>query len=168
MAIAQVLARNPSQHESPYLRSGKVARIVLKNFMCHSNFAVDFNDHINVMVGKNGSGKSAVLTALILGLGSKTSATSRSSTLTRTFTRSLGLRRSNKIVYVFLVLQILSSEVKLPVRLRSICTTILKMATRLRSTVNASWSYAKCTPLVDQRTRWRAPTAWSCPSHGAI
>lgn len=71
--------------EDPYKRSGKVARIVLQNFMCHSNFAVDFNDHINLMVGQNGSGKSAVLTALIIGLGSKASVTSRSSSLPRKF-----------------------------------------------------------------------------------
>lgn len=58
-------------------RSGKINKIILKNFMCHSNLIIEFNKNVNLLVGNNGSGKSAVLTALIVGLGSKSSATSR-------------------------------------------------------------------------------------------
>lgn len=68
-----------------HLRSGKVLRIELKNFMCHSNLAIDFNKRSNLLVGKNGSGKSAILAALIIGLGSKSSATSRCQNLKRKF-----------------------------------------------------------------------------------
>ncbi|KAG4076078.1 hypothetical protein HA402_011424 [Bradysia odoriphaga] len=58
-------------------RSGKINKIVLKNFMCHSNLVIEFNKNVNLLIGNNGSGKSAILTALIVGLGSKSSATSR-------------------------------------------------------------------------------------------
>jgi chromosome segregation ATPase len=49
--------------------------------MCHSNFQVVLNGNVNVFVGLNGSGKSAILTALAIGLGSKASSTSRSANL---------------------------------------------------------------------------------------
>lgn len=58
-------------------RSGKINKIILKNFMCHSNLIIEFNKNVNLLIGNNGSGKSAILTALIVGLGSKSSATSR-------------------------------------------------------------------------------------------
>ncbi|XP_037041026.1 structural maintenance of chromosomes protein 6 isoform X2 [Bradysia coprophila] len=58
-------------------RSGKINKIILKNFMCHSNLVIEFNKNVNLLIGNNGSGKSAILTALIVGLGSKSSATSR-------------------------------------------------------------------------------------------
>lgn len=63
------------------LKSGKIKTIKLKNFMCHSNFQVKLNNNVNVFVGLNGSGKSAILTALAIGLGSKASSTSRSTNL---------------------------------------------------------------------------------------
>jgi signal recognition particle GTPase len=63
------------------LKSGKIKSIRLRNFMCHANFSVDLNKNVNVFVGLNGSGKSAILTALAIGLGSKASSTSRSANL---------------------------------------------------------------------------------------
>jgi hypothetical protein len=66
-----------------HVRSGKILKMILKNFMCHGNLLVDFNKRVNILVGNNGSGKSAVLTALIIGLGSKAAATNRSSSLKR-------------------------------------------------------------------------------------
>lgn len=49
--------------------------------MCHDHFAVDLGPLINFIVGKNGSGKSAVLTAITLCLGGKASATNRGQSL---------------------------------------------------------------------------------------
>lgn len=63
------------------IKSGIIRKIQLKNFMCHSNFYVELNKNVNVFVGLNGSGKSAILTALAIGLGSKASSTSRSTNL---------------------------------------------------------------------------------------
>ncbi|XP_031633548.1 structural maintenance of chromosomes protein 6 [Contarinia nasturtii] len=62
-------------------RSGKILSVKLRNFMCHSNLTVDFNLRTNLLIGQNGSGKSAILTALIIGLGSKANATNRSSSI---------------------------------------------------------------------------------------
>ncbi|KAG5673061.1 hypothetical protein PVAND_003137 [Polypedilum vanderplanki] len=63
------------------LRSGKIKKIILQNFMCHSNFEVNLNRCVNVIVGLNGSGKSAILTAISIGLGSRAVATARSTNL---------------------------------------------------------------------------------------
>jgi chromosome segregation ATPase len=63
------------------LRSGKIKRLHLTNFMCHTNFEIKMNQNVNIIVGLNGSGKSAILTAIAIGLGSKATATSRSTNL---------------------------------------------------------------------------------------
>ncbi|XP_061192565.1 structural maintenance of chromosomes protein 6-like isoform X2 [Saccostrea echinata] len=60
---------------------GIVEKISLKNFMCHSRLDVSLGPHVNFIVGRNGSGKSAVVTALVVGLGGKASVTSRGSTI---------------------------------------------------------------------------------------
>ncbi|RAH53861.1 DEAD-domain-containing protein [Aspergillus piperis CBS 112811] len=49
--------------------------------MCHDHFYVDLGPLINFIVGKNGSGKSAVLTAITLCLGGKASTTNRGQSL---------------------------------------------------------------------------------------
>lgn len=49
--------------------------------MCHSNLVIDFHSRVNFLVGSNGSGKSAVLAALVLGLGGKAKDTNRSSSV---------------------------------------------------------------------------------------
>ncbi|KAM3858880.1 structural maintenance of chromosomes protein 6-like [Diretmus argenteus] len=62
--------------------AGIVESITLKNFMCHSLLGpFNFGSNVNFVVGNNGSGKSAVLTALIVALGGKAQATSRGSSL---------------------------------------------------------------------------------------
>ncbi|XP_059213121.1 structural maintenance of chromosomes protein 6-like [Centropristis striata] len=58
--------------------AGIVESITLKNFMCHSLLGpFAFGSNVNFVVGNNGSGKSAVLTALIVALGGKANATNR-------------------------------------------------------------------------------------------
>ncbi|XP_058455820.1 structural maintenance of chromosomes protein 6 [Malaya genurostris] len=63
------------------IRSGKILKMQLKNFMCHKNLVVEFNKRANLLVGNNGSGKSAVLAALTIGLGCSANMTNRSSSV---------------------------------------------------------------------------------------
>ncbi|XP_075238134.1 structural maintenance of chromosomes 6 isoform X2 [Lycorma delicatula] len=56
---------------------GKLKKILLKNFMCHDYFEIDLNPCLNFITGRNGSGKSAIATALVLGFGQRASCTNR-------------------------------------------------------------------------------------------
>lgn len=74
-------ARNQEARDAgdwkPAKEYGILESITLTDFMCHENFTYDFGPNINFICGRNGSGKSAVLTALILCLGGKASSTNR-------------------------------------------------------------------------------------------
>lgn len=61
--------------------AGKIKRIFMKNFMCHDALEIQLNKNVNFIVGRNGSGKSAILTALVVGLGAKANVTSRGSSV---------------------------------------------------------------------------------------
>ncbi|XP_051247167.1 structural maintenance of chromosomes protein 6 [Dicentrarchus labrax] len=57
---------------------GLIESVTLKNFMCHHLLGpFQFGPNVNFIVGNNGSGKSAILTALIVGLGGKATFTNR-------------------------------------------------------------------------------------------
>ncbi|XP_017879054.1 structural maintenance of chromosomes protein 6 [Ceratina calcarata] len=58
-------------------KCGKIKKILVRNFMCHDALEVNLNPNVNFIVGCNGSGKSAILTALTVGLGAKANVTSR-------------------------------------------------------------------------------------------
>ncbi|RVE57610.1 hypothetical protein OJAV_G00218000 [Oryzias javanicus] len=61
---------------------GLIESITLKNFMCHRSLGpFQFGPNVNFIVGNNGSGKSAILTALIVGLGGKATVTNRGGSL---------------------------------------------------------------------------------------
>ncbi|XP_069829239.1 structural maintenance of chromosomes protein 6 [Dendropsophus ebraccatus] len=61
---------------------GIIESISLKNFMCHAMLGpFNFGPNVNFVVGNNGSGKSAVLTALIVGLGGKAALTNRGTSI---------------------------------------------------------------------------------------
>ncbi|KAM6582092.1 hypothetical protein CsatB_009094 [Cannabis sativa] len=62
-------------------KAGTVRRIRLENFMCHSNLVIELIDRVNFITGQNGSGKSAVLTALCIAFGCRAKGTQRASTL---------------------------------------------------------------------------------------
>ncbi|KAK0386945.1 hypothetical protein NLU13_5258 [Sarocladium strictum] len=61
--------------------SGIIKSVTCYNFMCHERLHVELGPLINFIVGENGSGKSAVLTALTLCLGGKASDTNRGGSL---------------------------------------------------------------------------------------
>ncbi|KAK9874057.1 hypothetical protein WA026_002412 [Henosepilachna vigintioctopunctata] len=62
-------------------RAGVIKCMVLKNFMCHSLLEIEFTSNTSVLIGQNGSGKSAVLTALVVGLGGKANITNRGTSI---------------------------------------------------------------------------------------
>lgn len=60
---------------------GIIEEIQCINFMCHEHLTVTLGPLINFIIGHNGSGKSAVLTALTICLGGKATATNRAQSL---------------------------------------------------------------------------------------
>ncbi|KAI1332258.1 P-loop containing nucleoside triphosphate hydrolase protein [Xylariaceae sp. FL0255] len=73
-----------------------IESITCVNFMCHVRLHVELGPLLNFIVGENGSGKSAVLTAITLCLGGKASATNRGGSL-RAFVKE-GQEHANLIV----------------------------------------------------------------------
>ncbi|CAH9068477.1 unnamed protein product [Cuscuta europaea] len=63
------------------IQAGIISKIRLENFMCHNNLEIDFGDNVNFITGQNGSGKSAILTALCLAFGSRARGTQRANTM---------------------------------------------------------------------------------------
>lgn len=61
--------------------AGIISRIRLENFMCHSSLQIEFGDWVNFITGQNGSGKSAILTALCVAFGCRARGTQRASSL---------------------------------------------------------------------------------------
>jgi chromosome segregation ATPase len=58
-----------------------IEEIICTNFMCHAHLQIKVGPLINFIIGHNGSGKSAVLSALTVCLGGKATATNRSQSL---------------------------------------------------------------------------------------
>ncbi|XP_065334127.1 structural maintenance of chromosomes protein 6 [Cloeon dipterum] len=61
--------------------AGIIKKVELTNFMCHSHLVLELNPRVNMVVGKNGSGKSAIMAALMVVLGTKASDTARGRSL---------------------------------------------------------------------------------------
>ena len=73
--------RRKAGRENKPAEIGIIESITCTNFMCHHYLEVLLGPLINFIIGHNGSGKSAVLTAITLCLGGKASATNRGGSL---------------------------------------------------------------------------------------
>lgn len=73
--------RATADRENVATDSGIIEEIQCINFMCHEHLTVTLGPLINFIIGHNGSGKSAVLTALTICLGGKATATNRAQNL---------------------------------------------------------------------------------------
>lgn len=62
-------------------KAGYIKKLTLKNFMCHDHFELSFGPQMNFIIGRNGSGKSAILTGISVGLGAKATDTNRGSSI---------------------------------------------------------------------------------------
>jgi chromosome segregation ATPase len=58
-----------------------IEKILLVDFMCHARLEVNLNPAVNFILGQNGSGKSAIMVAIIVALGGKATSTQRASSL---------------------------------------------------------------------------------------
>ncbi|KAB8342966.1 hypothetical protein FH972_022561 [Carpinus fangiana] len=79
--MTQVISSTQQSAENQALECGVLQSITCINFMCHTKLQVDLGPNINFIIGHNGSGKSAVLTAITLCLGGKASSTNRGQSL---------------------------------------------------------------------------------------
>ena len=68
---------SPPEREHQPFENGVLRALHLENFMNHKHFHMDFDPHVNFIAGKNGSGKSAIVNALVAGFGHKASTTGR-------------------------------------------------------------------------------------------
>lgn len=66
-----------------YSGLGTIKSVQLINFMCHSALKMDLGDKINFVTGQNGSGKSAILTALTVALGGRATFTNRANSISK-------------------------------------------------------------------------------------
>ena len=82
MQASQYVMKQLKQHrDNMPQEQGIIEEVFCRNFMCHSKLRIKLGPLINFIIGHNGSGKSAVLTALTLCLGAKATSTNRGASL---------------------------------------------------------------------------------------
>lgn len=69
--------RQRNRHQGGVAKFGIIEAVEMHQFMCHKYLTFKFGPQINFIIGHNGSGKSAVLTAITVALGGKATATGR-------------------------------------------------------------------------------------------
>ena len=80
-ATQRLQRKSEKRMDNQAAESGIIESVTCTNFMCHTKLHIALGPLINFIIGHNGSGKSAVLTALTLCLGGKATATNRGQNL---------------------------------------------------------------------------------------
>ena len=80
-ATQVIREKHQEEAQNAPMDSGILESVHVINFKCHENYMFDLGPLINFICGKNGSGKSAILTAITLCLGGKASSTNRGQSL---------------------------------------------------------------------------------------
>jgi structural maintenance of chromosomes protein 6 len=81
LATQRLKDRSQIMGENRAALNAVIESIEVFNFMCHERLKVELGPLLNFIVGQNGSGKSAILTAITLCLGGKASSTNRGASL---------------------------------------------------------------------------------------
>ena len=81
MTTQAIRQQHAADKDNVAAECGILEQVHVENFMNHENFEFNLGPLINFVCGKNGSGKSAILTALTLCLGGKASSTNRGASL---------------------------------------------------------------------------------------
>ncbi|TFK52189.1 P-loop containing nucleoside triphosphate hydrolase protein [Heliocybe sulcata] len=77
----RALVQKKSRHQGGVAEMGIIESLEMHQFMCHKYLTFSFGPQINFIIGHNGSGKSAVLSAVTVALGGKATSTGRGSGL---------------------------------------------------------------------------------------
>ncbi|GAU87592.1 hypothetical protein RvY_00417 [Ramazzottius varieornatus] len=68
----------PSEGSVVYKKAaGWIKKVEMKDFLIHSDFAVEFGSSVNFVTGSNGSGKSSIASAIAIALGGRCTLTDR-------------------------------------------------------------------------------------------
>lgn len=67
--------------DNSLIETGVILRVYMENFMCHRLLDLELGKHVNFITGDNGSGKSAIVAAIQLCLGSSARRTGRGDAL---------------------------------------------------------------------------------------